>query len=94
MEVNPHVTDYWLSKLLYDLQHPHLAEEFGCDAASVLDRYPLGDDARRAVLNDDVAAIAARVNPYLLRYHFGRRGMSDEEFIDRLQPCAVKSRHG
>jgi hypothetical protein len=78
------VTDYRLSKLMFDLQSPALVAEFRRDRDAVLERYALKPDVRRAMLDDDVPALAKLVNPYLLRYYFGYRGMSDADFIARL----------
>jgi hypothetical protein len=77
-------TDYWLSKLFYDLQNPAVAAEYRADQGAVLDRYPLAPEVRDAVLRDDVAVLAERVNPYLLRYYFGVRGMPDADFVRAL----------
>ena len=81
-------TDYWLSKLFYDLQNPVLAAEYRADQAAVLDRYPLAPEVREALLRDDVAALAGRANAYLLRYYFGVRGMPDEVFVRALRTLA------
>ena len=52
----------------------------------------------QALLSDDVAFLAPRVNAYLLRYYFGFAGMSDEKFLAALhamQPGAAKeTQHG
>ena len=79
------MTDYWLSKLCYDLQNPALAAEYRSDRDRILDRYPLEPDVRAALLADDVARLAGRVNAYLLRFYFGAAGMSDAEFVRQLQ---------
>jgi hypothetical protein len=79
------VTDYWLSKLCFDLQDPALAATYRADRESVLGRYPLAPEVRSALLADDVARLAGRVNAYLLRFYFGAAGMSDAEFVRRLQ---------
>ena len=79
------MTDYWLSKLLFDLQSPEAAAAFRKDRDAVLDKYPLSPDARRAVRDDDIDFIAPRVNAYLLRYYFSYIGMSDPVFIRHLQ---------
>jgi hypothetical protein len=79
------VTDYWLSKLCYDLQDPALAATYRADRAAVLDRYPLAPEVRGALVDDDVARLSGRVNAYLLRFYFGAAGMSDAEFVRRLQ---------
>jgi hypothetical protein len=78
-------TDYWLSKLFYDLQDAPLAAAYRADPASVIARYPLDDGVRRALIDDDVTVLAPRVNAYLLRYYFGARGMSDDDFIAKIR---------
>lgn len=77
-------TDYWLSKLIYDLQAPGAVAEYRADRSKVIARYPLAPDVVQALLNDDVAFLAPRVNAYLLRYYFGFAGMSDEKFLAAL----------
>lgn len=84
------MTDYWLSKLCFDLQHnPELAREYRTDMTAVIDRYQIKPDIRRALLEDDVATLAPLVNAYLLRFYFQIRGMPEPEFIARLH--ALKS---
>jgi hypothetical protein len=39
---------------------------------------------KRAIAESDVPFLAARTNPYLLRYYFFATGMKDDEFIRRL----------
>jgi hypothetical protein len=77
--------DYWLSKLFFDLQTPAVADEYRADRAKVLARYPLKPEARTAVEADDVAALAERVNPYLLRFYFLMAGMPEDEFLRRIR---------
>jgi hypothetical protein len=80
------MTDYWLSKLFYDLtKHPELAAEYRADMANVLDRYALAPEVRAALIADDVSVLAPRVNAYLLRFYFQIRGMPEPEFIGRLR---------
>lgn len=78
--------DYWLSKLFFDVQGN--AAEFRADRAKFIARYNLKPEVKDALLNDDVAFLAQRVNPYLLRFYFGAAGMKDEEFIQRLRASA------
>ena len=86
------MTDYWLSKLFFDLQHdPQLAAEYRTDTAAVIDRYEIGPDVRRALLADDVGALAPLVNAYLLRFYFQIRGMPEHELIARLH--ALQEKH-
>ena len=86
--------DYWLSKLFYDVQSN--AAEYRADRAKFLARYPLEPAVKEALLRDDVAFLAQRVNPYLLRFYFGAAGMKDDEFIRRLRESApeAKAVHG
>ena len=90
------MTDYWLSKLFFDLQHDEkLAAEFRQDMASVFDRYEIAPAVRKALLADDVAALAPLVNAYLLRFYFQIRGMPQAEFMARLhalKPGPVQSK--
>jgi hypothetical protein len=86
------MTDYWVSKLFFDLQHdPKLAAEFRADMGAVLDRYELKEGVRKALLADDVGAIAPLVNAYLLRFYFQVRGMPEAEFIARLHALKPKA---
>jgi hypothetical protein len=79
------MTDYWLSKLFFDLQHdPQLAAQYRTDMPGVIDRYEIKPDIRKALLADDVGVIAPLVNAYLLRFYFQIRGMPEAEFIARL----------
>ena len=79
------MTDYWLSKLFFDLQQDgKLAAEFRSDMAAVIGRYEIKPEIRKALLEDDVGTIAPRVNAYLLRFYFQIRGMPESEFMARL----------
>lgn len=82
------MTDYWLSKLFFDLQDRTLAAEYRADRAAVLARYPLKPDIRDAARTDDIAALAPLVNPYLLRYYFQVVGMPDQVFIRKIRETA------
>ncbi len=77
--------DYWLSKLMFDLQQPEAARAYRADRAAVLARYPLSAEALRAVRDDDVAALAPRVNPYLLRFYFFAIGKPESWFVERIR---------
>jgi hypothetical protein len=79
------MTDYWLSKMFFDLQSPATAAEYRADREKVLARYNLEPQVKQAVLANDVSYLSRRSNPYLLRYFFFAAGMKDEEFIRRLR---------
>jgi hypothetical protein len=87
------MTDYWVSKLFFDLQHdPELAAEYRTDMPAVFERYAIKPDIRKALIEDDVGKIAPLVNAYLLRFYFQIRGMPQDEFIARLH--ALKAGKG
>jgi len=87
------MTDYWLSKLFFDLQQDQkLAAEYRTDMAVVIDRYEIKPHVRKALLADDLSVIAPLVNAYLLRFYFQIRGMPETEFIARLH--ALKPEKG
>jgi hypothetical protein len=92
------MTDYWLSKFIFDLQKPGAIPEYRADRQKVLARYPLAPDVVQALLSDDVAFLAPRVNAYLLRYYFGFAGMSDAVFLEKLHAMksgtATEAQHG
>lgn len=77
--------DYWASKLFFDLQTPANADEYRADRKKVLDRYPLKPEVRAAIEADDVAYLSRLINPYQLRFYFFVAGMSEEEFLRRIQ---------
>ena len=87
------MTDYWLSKLFFDMQKPGAGTEYRADRDTVLARYPLTPEVKAAILADDVTFLAARVNPYLLRYFFGAAGMSDDVFRKKLREGGGKEMH-
>ncbi len=78
------MTDYWLSKLFFDLQKPDAMARWRDDPDSVLADYPISPDVRRAVLDNDLATLAPRVNAYLLRFYLSATGMDDTELLARL----------
>ena len=91
--------DYWLSKLFFDLQSsPPLAEQYRAGRDKILERYPLKVEVRSAIERDDVAFLAPRVNPYLLRFYFGVTGMPEAEFLRQVRTAgavvAARSSHG
>ena len=91
------MTDYWVSKLFFDLQQDgKLAAEFRIDMAAVIARYEIKPEIRKALLEDDVGTIAPLVNAYLLRFYFQIRGMPEAEFIARLHAIQERkeSAHG
>jgi hypothetical protein len=85
------MTDYWLSKMFYDLHNDSaLAAQYRKDMVAILNRYELAPHVRKALMEDDVATLAPLVNAYLLRFYFQVRGMPQDEFIARLNALAEK----
>ena len=78
------MTDYWMSKLFFDLLQPAKLARFKQDMEGVLAEYPMAPAIRKAVVEDDFPVIAADVNPYLLRFYYTIRGVNDSDFIARL----------
>jgi hypothetical protein len=79
------MTDYWLSKLFYDLQSPVATARWRKDRTAILDAYPLSPEMRQAVLDDDIGSMAPHVNAYLLRFYCAVCNMTDADFIARLR---------
>ena len=77
--------DYWLSKLFFDLQQPALAAEYKANRDSVLSRYSLSPEVRKALDANDASFLAERTNAYLLRYYFFSAGWKDADFIRVLR---------
>jgi hypothetical protein len=81
-------TDYWLSKLMFDLQDPKLREAYRADRASVLANYKLEPVVLRALETHDIEVLAPRVNAYLLRFYYQYSGVKDADFISGLRGLA------
>lgn len=86
------MTDYWLSKLFFDIQSPDTLARWKADREAVLNDYPLTPEMREAVLNDDLETIAPHVNAYLLRFYFSISGMKDDELLARLHAMKPDSK--
>jgi len=73
-----------MSKMFFDLQDPALAAEFRASPEAVMARYPIDARVKKEILANNVPFVAARTNPYLLRYFFFTAGMKDDEFMRQL----------
>jgi hypothetical protein len=87
-------TDYWLSKLLYDLQDPNLRAAYRADRDAVLARYKIDDTVKRALDTHDINVLAPRVNAYLLRFYYQYSGVPDADFIGGLRSLPKDYLHG
>jgi hypothetical protein len=78
--------DYPLSRMFYDLhREPALADAYRADRNPIIARYAIAEPVADALRRDDVAFLARRTNPFLLRYYFFVTGMSEGDFIGGLQ---------
>ena len=82
--------DYWLSKLFFDMQTPANAAEYAAEREKVLSRYPIKAEVLKSLQEDDVAALAPKVNPYLLRFYSFATGKSEDWFLERIRAVAQK----
>jgi hypothetical protein len=87
-------TDYWLSKLMFDLQDPKLREAYHTNRASVLANYKLEPVVLRALETHDIGVLAPRVNAYLLRFYYQYSGVKDTDFIAGLRGLAAEKIDG
>ena len=78
------MTDYWVNKLMFELQAPGGKERWANDRESVVDQYPLKPEIRRAFLEDDFEAIQPLANPYLIRVFLLISGYDDAESMELL----------
>lgn len=81
--------DYWLNRFFFQMQQPDVRQRYLADPDAVMSEYRLSPEARAAVRDQDVAYLAPRTNPYLLRYYFGYIGVSDVDFIAKVRKHGV-----
>ena len=78
------MTDYWLNKLIFDLQGPGGKDRWAEEREKTVGQYPLSPEIRRALLENDLDVIQPLVNPYLLRFYLLVCGYDDEGSIKAL----------
>ena len=78
---------------MFDLQKSGDVSRWRSDREPFLEQYPISEEMKQAVRDDNLAAIAPRVNAYLLRFYCGICGMGDKEFIERLKKINTPKRH-
>ncbi len=79
------MTDYWLNRLMFDLQEGDGRDRWANRREEVVDAYPLSPEVRRALLEDDYDAIQPLANPYLLRFFLLVSGHDDAGSIRILR---------
>ncbi len=71
------MADYWLNKLMFDLQGDDGKDRWTNSREDVVDSYPLSPEVRKALLEDDYDVIQPLANPYLLRFFLLISGHDD-----------------
>lgn len=81
--------DYVFSKICFDVQRNKvLADRLKSDLESVLREYDLKPEVSEAIRQRDLPYLSHLTNPVLLRYFFFFLGMSEGEFVERMQAAA------
>ncbi|MGB0631386.1 MAG: hypothetical protein ACPGRZ_11895 [Alphaproteobacteria bacterium] len=75
------MTDYWLNKLIFELQGPDGKELWTHHRADVIAKYDLKPDVRKALMEDDIGTLLPLVNPYLMRFFLLMLGHDDDQSI-------------
>ena len=78
------MTDYWLNKLMFDLQAPGGKERWANEREAVLEDYPVSPKVRQALLDDDMETIQPLANPYLIRVFLLISGYDDAQSMEIL----------
>ena len=74
------MTDYWLNKLIFDLQEAG-GKGLWTDAAkrlAFIDTYKVSPAIYQALIDDDFAILQPLINPYLMRSFLLFCGLDDE----------------
>jgi hypothetical protein len=94
-EAMPSATAYLVSKVLYRLHHrPEDLAAFNAHRMAYLEGYPLSEELRIALRDDDIAALyLSGTNPYLLRAHCIGVGIPEKVSLAALR-SAGRAPHG
>ena len=90
------MTDYWLNKLIFDLQEAGgrgLWTESGKRLAFI-DGYAVSPAIRQALIEDDFATLQPVINPYLMRNFLLFCGLDDEQSKGVLHGLHVGAQPG
>ncbi len=77
-------SDYWLNKLMFDLQGPDGKNLWSEHRETTIDKYPVSHEIRQALLSDDYEYLYPRTNPYLMRFFLLICGYDDQKSIEIL----------
>ncbi len=75
------MTDYWLNKLIFELQGPNGKDEWTNHRQEVIAKYELSPEIRTALMKDDIGTLLPLVNPYLMRFFLLMLGHDDDQSI-------------
>lgn len=78
------MTDYWLNKMVFELQGPDGKDLWTNHRSETIDRYPISADVRDALMKDDIGTLIPLMNPYLMRFYLLVSGFGDAESIEVL----------
>ncbi|MEE2997800.1 MAG: hypothetical protein VX700_11730 [Pseudomonadota bacterium] len=78
------MTDYWLNKLIFELQGPDGREQWTNRREEVIAKYDLSLDIRTALIENDIGTLLPHVNPYLMRFFLLMLGYDDDQSISVL----------
>ena len=76
--------DYWLNKLMFDLQGDDGRGLWTNHREEVIAKYPVSLEIKQALLKDDFAFLYHKTNPYLMRFFLLICGHDDAESIKIL----------
>ena len=75
------MTDYWLNKLIFELQGPDGKDQWTNHRPEVIAKYELSPEIRTALMKDDIGTLLPLVNPYLMRFFLLMLGHDDNQSI-------------
>jgi hypothetical protein len=78
------MTDYWLNKLIFELQGPDGKDLWTNHRAETIDRYQVTPEVRKALMEDDIGTLLPLLNPYLMRFYLLISGFDDDASIAEL----------
>jgi hypothetical protein len=75
------MTDYWLNKLIFELQGRDGKDLWTNHREDVIAKYDLSPKIRKALMKDDIGTLLPLVNPYLMRFFLLMLGHDDNQSI-------------
>jgi len=78
------MTDYFLNKLIFDLQGPDGKDSWANRRDDIISNYELRPEFQKALREDDIGVLLPHVNPYLMRFFLLLLGNDDKKSIEIL----------